>query len=122
MRMVVWREFTFDAAHWLPKVPPGHKCGRIHGHTWRVRVSVGGPAINGMVLDYADLEEHWREAVHATLDHKLLNEIDGLSNPTTEVIAPWIWDRLCPRMAAIGKELVEVAVQEGDRSGCVVQR
>lgn len=120
MRVSIWREFTFDAAHWLPKVADGHKCKRLHGHTWRVRVEITGTLIDGMVIDYAELQTVWNERVHSVIDHRLMNEIDGLGNPTTEVIAPWLWERLAGALGKLGAELVSIEVSEGEKSGCRV--
>lgn len=88
------KEFDFDAAHRLPNVPEGHKCGRMHGHTYRVELVFGG-VVNehsGMLFDYADIAAAW-EPIGKTLDHYVLNEIPGLENPTTEVLAHWIMEK-----------------------------
>ena len=90
--MELWSEFTFEAAHLLPNVPEGHKCRRLHGHSYRARVWVEGdldPEL-GWVLDFADLKKAF-EPIRKQLDHYYLNEIDGLANPTAENIARWIW-------------------------------
>lgn len=93
--MDVFREFTFEAAHRLLYVPEGHKCGRLHGHSYRVEVHVRGgidPA-SGMVIDFADIKAAFRPLEDA-LDHHYLNEVDGLDNPTSENLARWIWKQL----------------------------
>jgi 6-pyruvoyltetrahydropterin/6-carboxytetrahydropterin synthase len=91
----VFREFTFDAAHWLENLPAGHKCARMHGHTYRLQVFVGGPIDEriGWIVDFAEVKRITREVI-APLDHHVLNEVPGLEQPTTEHIAMWIWDRL----------------------------
>jgi 6-pyruvoyltetrahydropterin/6-carboxytetrahydropterin synthase len=97
--MDVFREFTFEAAHRLPHVPEGHKCGRLHGHSYRVEVHVSGdvePA-SGMVMDFAEIKAAFAP-LEDRLDHHYLNEVDGLDNPTSENVARWIWDRLRPRL------------------------
>ena len=93
--MEIFREFTFEAAHRLPHVPEGHKCGRLHGHSYRVEVHVRGDidASTGMLMDFADIKAAFRP-LHDCLDHHYLNEIDGLDNPTSENVARWLWDRL----------------------------
>ena len=93
--MEVFREFTFEAAHRLPNVPAGHKCARLHGHSFRVEVHVEGDVDpeTGMVIDFADLKAAFAP-LHERLDHHYLNEVDGLENPTSENLARWIWDRL----------------------------
>jgi 6-pyruvoyltetrahydropterin/6-carboxytetrahydropterin synthase len=113
--MDLFREFTFEAAHRLPKVPAGHKCARLHGHSYRVEVQVSGEvdADTGWVLDFADLSEAFRP-VREQLDHYYLNDIDGLQNPTSEVLARWIWDRL-----AAALPLSAVVVRETCTSGCI---
>lgn len=91
--MTVFIEDSFDAAHWLPNVPEGHKCGRMHGHTYRIRLEATGDigVETGWVIDYADLKYAW-SIMKAQLDHDCLNDI--LPNPTCELIAEWIGTRL----------------------------
>jgi 6-pyruvoyltetrahydropterin/6-carboxytetrahydropterin synthase len=89
MLIRIAKTFTFDAAHFLPKVPDGHKCKRMHGHTYRVEVICGGrPGDDGMILDYQVLADAWAR-VHELLDHRVLNDIPGLENPTTELQTKW---------------------------------
>lgn len=114
--MEIFREFTFEAAHRLPNVPDGHKCARLHGHSFRVTLHVEGPvgADSGWVMDFADLTEAFRPTWER-LDHHYLNEIPGLENPTSEVLARWIWNELKPGLPG----LVQVSVRETCTSGCV---
>ncbi len=114
--MDVFKEFTFEAAHRLPNVAPDHKCARLHGHSFRVRVVVEGPVgdRSGWVVDFADIGAASRPVFDA-LDHRFLNEIDGLDNPTSERIAMWIWDRLEAALPG----LATVAVHETCTSGAV---
>lgn len=87
MKATIWREFRFEAAHWLPRVPAGHKCSRMHGHSYRVEIHAEGEiGEDGMVLDFAELKEAWAP-LHAALDHRTLNDVAGLSNPTCENLA-----------------------------------
>jgi 6-pyruvoyltetrahydropterin/6-carboxytetrahydropterin synthase len=113
--MRIFKEMSFEAAHRLPNVPPGHKCARLHGHSFRVEVHVEGPvgAESGWVMDFADLQAAFAP-LHAVLDHNYLNEIDGLSNPTSEHLARWIWRRLEAHLPG----LCEVVVRETCTSGC----
>jgi 6-pyruvoyltetrahydropterin/6-carboxytetrahydropterin synthase len=89
------KDFRFEAAHFLPNVPAGHKCRRIHGHSFRGEVAVRGaldPKL-GWVIDFADLKRAV-DPVIEQLDHYLLNDVEGLENPTAELLAIWIWSRL----------------------------
>ena len=89
------RSYRFEAAHFLPRVPPGHKCARMHGHSFRVTVRVAGEVSErtGWLVDYAELSRAFGP-VHEALDHRCLNDVAGLENPTSEVLARWIWDKL----------------------------
>ncbi len=113
--MEIFREFSFEAAHRLPNVRPDHKCARLHGHSFRVEVHVSGPVDPdlGWVLDFADIKTAFRP-LHDQLDHRYLNEIAGLENPTSENLAVWIWDRLRADLP-----LSAVVVRETCTSGCV---
>ena len=111
--MDVFREFTFEAAHHLPKVPEGHKCRRLHGHSFRVEIHVRGEVSpeTGMVVDFADIKAAF-EPVWRRLDHHYLNEVEGLANPTSENLAIWIWER-----TAGSVPLSRVVVRETCTSG-----
>lgn len=115
MSMELFKEFTFEAAHRLPNVPAEHKCSRLHGHSYKVRIEVSGPvdASLGWVIDFGDIKTAWRDLDDA-LDHRYLNEIPGLDNPTSEVLAIWIWDRLTEHLSGL---LSAVTVQETCTSG-----
>jgi len=113
--MEIYREFTFEAAHRLPRVPDGHKCARLHGHSYRVQVHVRGdvdPA-TGWVMDFAEIKKAFRP-LHDQLDHYYLNDLPGLDNPTSENLARWIWERLIDQLP-----LSEILVRETCTSGCV---
>lgn len=116
MSMTIFKQFGFEAAHRLPQVPPGHKCARIHGHSFRATVYVAGPvgADTGWVMDFADLKSAVDPFIRQ-LDHYYLNEIEGLENPTSENIARWLWDRLRPALPG----LVRIELHETCESGCV---
>ncbi len=114
--MEIWKEFTFEAAHLLPNVPDEHKCKRLHGHSYRVRLCVEGdldPTL-AWVVDFADIAEAF-EPIRLRLDHYYLNEIEGLENPTSEVLAKWIWERVRPRLPVLSR----VEVSETCTAGCV---
>jgi 6-pyruvoyltetrahydropterin/6-carboxytetrahydropterin synthase len=97
-------EFRFEAAHRLPRVPEGHKCARLHGHSFKVEVAVTGVVDprTGWVIDFGVLHDIWAP-LHERLDHHYLNEIPGLENPTSEVLARWIWDALSPKLPGLSQ-------------------
>jgi 6-pyruvoyltetrahydropterin/6-carboxytetrahydropterin synthase len=99
------RSFRFEAAHLLPHAPEGHKCRRLHGHSFGVTITVAGRLAEpeGWVCDFGDLTRAWAP-LHEQLDHRYLNDVAGLENPTSELLAAWIWERLIallPGLAAI---------------------
>ena len=114
--MDVFRVFQIEAAHHLPNVPEGHKCARMHGHSFRIEVHVSGSVgwETGWVMDFADLRKAF-QPLFDQLDHRCLNDIEGLDNPTSENLARWIWDRLAPRLPGLSK----VVVQETCTAGCI---
>lgn len=99
MRVSLTKTFRFEAAHWLPCFPEGHKCRRMHGHSFKVDVVVEGdvPEDKGYLVDYGDIKAAI-DPVENRLDHYVLNEIEGLENPTAEQIARWVWDKLKPAL------------------------
>ncbi len=114
--MELRKTFQFEAAHLLPGLPKSHKCRRLHGHSFQVEVVVSGecdPKL-GWVLDYADITSAFKP-LWEKLDHRYLNEVAGLENPTSENIALWIWKRLKPRLPL----LTEVVVAETCTAQCV---
>ncbi|WP_372760209.1 6-carboxytetrahydropterin synthase QueD [Litorivivens sp.] len=114
--MDVFKEFTFEAAHHLPNVPEDHKCRRLHGHSFHVRLTVSGEldANAGWIMDFADLKRAF-QATYERLDHHYLNDIPGLENPTSENLAIWIWDQLKPTLP----QLSAVEIRETCTSGCI---
>ncbi len=114
--MEIYKEFSFDSAHRLPFVPEGHKCGRLHGHTFYVSVFVSGELKQplGWVLDFADIKAVVKPIIDR-LDHIYLNEIPGLENPTSENIAVWLWNEIKPQLP----ELSKIQVKETCTSGCI---
>lgn len=113
--MEIFTELGFESAHRLPNVPEGHKCARLHGHSFRVVVHVEGPVDPeaGWVMDFADVRAAC-EPLREELDHRYLNDIEGLDNPTSEHVARWIWARLAPNLPG----LAAVTVRETCTSGC----
>lgn len=111
----IYKEFTIEAAHRLPQVPPGHKCARLHGHSFRIELRVRGPLdpALGWVMDFADIKRAFAP-IYDRLDHHYLNDIPGLENPTSERLAVWIWEQLTPALPALSA----VIVRETCTSGC----
>jgi 6-pyruvoyltetrahydropterin/6-carboxytetrahydropterin synthase len=116
--MEIFKEFTFEAAHYLPQVPAEHKCRRLHGHSFQVCVQVAGipGETSGWIMDFADIKTAF-EPLYQQLDHRYLNEIAGLENPTSEMIARWIWQRLKPRLP----QLSRIVIRETCQSGCIYE-
>lgn len=115
MNVRLVKTFTFEAAHRLPSFPEGHKCRRLHGHSYRVDVVVAGdvdPA-RGYLIDFGDVKAAC-EPVRQRLDHYYLNEIEGLENPTAEILAAWLWSRLKPVLP----QLTEIVIHETCMSRC----
>ena len=115
--MRIYKEFTFEAAHLLPSAPPGHPNARVHGHSFRVRVAIDGEpnTATGVVVHFDDLDAALADA-HDALDHRFLNDIEGLQAPTLERIAVWLWDRVHNRLPGLAE--IEVA-RDSCREGCI---
>jgi len=124
----ITRRYELQAAHHLPETPKNHKCHRMHGHTYHVWVTITGSPrpSDGWFMDFYDVDLLW-DQVHAQLDHQVLNDIEGLSNPTTENLCRWIWDVLTPELRAYCDKakmargngtprLAEIRVSENERS------
>jgi 6-pyruvoyltetrahydropterin/6-carboxytetrahydropterin synthase len=112
----LYKDFSFEAAHRLPRVAEGHKCARLHGHSFHVRVWITGPvdAQLGWVIDFAEIVAAVQPSIDA-LDHRYLNEIPGLDNPTSECLARWLWRRIASKLPLLSA----VEVRETCNSGCV---
>jgi 6-pyruvoyltetrahydropterin/6-carboxytetrahydropterin synthase len=99
------REYRFEAAHFLPAVPPGHKCARVHGHSYRVELALTGPVDprTGWLIDFADIDEAWSD-LHRRLDHRTLNDVPGLENSTCENLAAYLFGEVrakIPQLSAV---------------------
>ena len=114
--MDIFKAFTIEAAHRLPNAPEGHKCARLHGHSFRIELHVSGevdPRL-GWVMDFAELKAAFKP-LYDQLDHHYLNEIDGLENPTSERLAMWIWERMKPVVPLLSAVVVLETCTAGSR-------
>lgn len=113
--MDISKTFHIEAAHHLPNVPDGHKCRRLHGHSFAIEVHVQGPLDErlGWVMDYADIKKAF-EPVFDQIDHRYLNEIAGLENPTSENLARWVWTVLKPLLPLLAR----IVIRETCTSAC----
>ncbi len=111
------KTFRFEAAHRLPHLPPEHKCARLHGHSFAVDVVVRGPLQQpqGWVMDFGDVSAACKPVVDGMLDHRYLNDIAGLENPTSEVLSAWLWQQLAARLPL----LHAIEVRETCTTGCI---
>jgi 6-pyruvoyltetrahydropterin/6-carboxytetrahydropterin synthase len=110
----IFKSFSLECAHRLPNVPADHKCARVHGHSFRVELHVAGPLDPhlGWVMDFADVKRSF-QPLFDRLDHRYLNDVAGLENPTSENLARWIWRELKPTLP----QLARVVVHETCTSG-----
>ena len=123
MKLELRKTFQFEAAHLLPKLPLAHKCRRLHGHSFQVEVVVVGEADPkfGWVMDYAEISTAFKP-IWEKLDHHYLNEIPGLKNPTSEVLAIWIWRKLKPKLPLLTEVVVAETCQSPGQSTRRVRR
>ena len=115
--MILVRKYTFQAARKLTKIDPDHVCANLHGHTFHVTIKIEGEVNtkNDFVMDFFDIDKIFNKKIYNKLDHSYLNDIDGLSSPTTENVAKWIWLALKRDLEI----LKEVRVFENDVYGCI---
>ena len=119
MRVELTREYRFEAAHRLPKVPAEHKCFRMHGHSFVIEVSVAGemdPSM-GWLVDFGDITAVVEPLLKRELDHRALNDVPGLENPTSEMLCAWLWRRLAPSLPGLSA----ITVQETCTARCTIR-
>jgi 6-pyruvoyltetrahydropterin/6-carboxytetrahydropterin synthase len=115
--MLIYKELTFDAAHYLPSLSEGHKCKEMHGHTYRLKVWLEGkPSAIGWVMDFSEVKKILQPVLDK-IDHKVLNNVEGLANPTCELVAMWLWNELKPRLPLLKK----VELHETPTSGVIYE-
>ncbi len=116
--MKIFKSFTFDSAHFLPNVPDDHKCKQMHGHTYHLTVYAEGELIEDLnwVIDFTDLKKVV-DPIIKSIDHKMLNDIEGLENPTCEAIAVWLWNRIKPNLPI----LTQIQLNETPTSGVIYE-
>ena len=114
--MQIYKDFHFESAHRLPNVPEGHKCARLHGHSFQLRIVVSGdaPEPSGWVMDFSDIKQVAKPIIDQ-LDHYYLNDIPGLENPTSERLCECIWEKLQPQLP----QLDSIEIKETCTSGCI---
>ena len=110
------KTYKFDAAHRLPFAGETHKCSNMHGHSWKVEICVKGEVCRekGWFIDYSQINSAWKP-IDAILDHSVLNEIDGLENPTSEILAGWLWDKLVTQLPGLSS----ITIYESETSRCI---
>lgn len=116
--MQIFKQFTFDSAHFLPNVPEGHKCKEIHGHTYHLTVYLNGDLDEklGWVIDFTDVK-NVIDPIIKSIDHQFLNNISGLENPTSEVMAIWLWNKIKPELPQLSK----IELNETPTSGVIYE-
>ena len=114
--LILYKQFTFDAAHYLPKVPDGHKCKQMHGHTYHLTIFIEGEVLKerGWVLDFGDIKKTLKPVLDI-IDHTLLNNIPGLENPTAELFTIWLWNKIKPLLP----EFKKIELKETPTSGVI---
>mgnify|MGYP003323155375 FL=1 len=114
--MEVYKTFAIEAARSLPKLPDDHPCKKVHGHSFKITVTVEGEIdqATGFVMDFADIDSAFRP-IYERIDHKYLNEINGLENPSSENLCRWIWKQLDLSLNG----LKQIEVKETESTGCI---
>jgi 6-pyruvoyltetrahydropterin/6-carboxytetrahydropterin synthase len=116
--MIIYKQFSFDSAHFLPNVPEGHKCRDMHGHTYHLTIYVEGELLKkeGWVMDFTDLKIAVKPVIEM-VDHALLNNIPGLENPTAEILSAWLWEKIKPLLPFLKR----IELKETPTSGVIFE-
>ena len=116
--MILYKEFSFDSAHFLPHLPEGHPCKELHGHTYKLIVYIEEKELQpeGWIMDFKDVKQSVLPFIHQ-LDHKLLNNIEGLDNPTSELVAIWLWRKIKPQLPGLKR----IELKETPGSGVIYE-
>lgn len=114
--MNIFKSFTMESAHRLPNVPEGHKCARVHGHSFRIEIHVEGEPDEhtGWIMDFSEIKQAF-QPLYDQLDHHYLNDVPGLENPTSERLAQWIWQHLKPALPLLSEVVVHETCTSGAR-------
>lgn len=116
--MIIYKQFTFDAAHYLPHVPDAHKCKHIHGHTYHLTLFFEGAISHdfGWIIDYSEIKKTVAPILNL-VDHQFLNEVEGLENPTCEIICTWLWQKIKPLLSTLKR----IELKETPTSGAIYE-
>ncbi|NME70493.1 6-carboxytetrahydropterin synthase QueD [Flammeovirga aprica] len=112
--MKIFKSYTFEAAHFLPQMPEGHPCRRIHGHSWKMELHFDGELVlpYEWVIDFHEIDSVV-DPIYKILDHNFLNEVEGLENPTSEVISIWVWNKIKEQLPALCKVVIYETPEAG---------
>jgi 6-pyruvoyltetrahydropterin/6-carboxytetrahydropterin synthase len=118
MKVRLSRQFQFEASHALSHLPASHPCHSLHGHSYGVSVEVSGDVdeASGFLVDYADIHKAVKPIIDV-LDHRHLNDVEGLKLATTEFIAKYLWDRVKPRLPG----LCRITISETGSTQCTYE-
>ena len=114
--MEVYKIFAIEAARSLPNLPDNHPCKNVHGHSFKIIITVDGAIqkVSGFVMDFSDIDIAFK-SIFKILDHSYLNDIKGLENPSSENLCKWIWERLSNTLPTLKK----IEIKETDLTGCI---
>jgi 6-pyruvoyltetrahydropterin/6-carboxytetrahydropterin synthase len=110
------QHFQIESARFLPNLPKSHPCSNVHGHSFKIILTLKGPVDEklGWLMDYHEINQVM-QPILKELDHKVLNEVAGLENPTSENLSKWIYDKVILKISI----LTEVNISETPTTECV---